>query len=81
MPRKKQDQDFETALSRLEEIVDKLESGELSLEESIALYTEGVDMAGICSKKLNEAEGQVAKLTKLAEAFSLEPLDETETDG
>jgi exodeoxyribonuclease VII small subunit len=63
---------FESAMNRLEEIVSELEAGELSLEKSIALYTEGVKIAGICNKKLAEAEGQIAKLTKLADQFRLE---------
>jgi exodeoxyribonuclease VII small subunit len=81
MPRKKEYKDFETALGRLEEIVNRLESGELTLEDSLALYAEGVDIARICNKKLTEAEGQVAKLTKLTDGFTLEPLKETEEDA
>ena len=64
--------DFEGAMARLEEIVTTLESGELALEESIALYTEGVEIAGICNRKLAEAEGKIAKLSKMAEEFKLE---------
>ncbi len=64
--------DFEGAMTRLEEIVTALESGDLSLEESIALYTEGVEIAGVCNRKLAEAEGQIAKLSKMAEQFKLE---------
>ena len=74
MVRQKVYKDFESAMSRLEEIVILLEGGELALEESIALYTEGVEIARICNDKLAEAEGQIAKLTKMAEKFKLEKL-------
>lgn len=66
--------DFESALARLEEIVSELESGEKSLEDSINLYTEGINIASICHGKLGEAEGQIAKLSKIAEKFNLEPM-------
>ena len=50
---------FEQALSRLEEIVRKLESGNVSLDESIEIYQEGIALAKYCSGKLEEAEGKV----------------------
>ena len=68
----KEYKDFESALKRLDEIVAALDSGEHTLEESIALYSEGVKVAGICNKKLAEAEGQIAKLSKLADEFKLD---------
>ena len=68
----KEYKDFESALKRLDEIVAALDSGEQTLEESIALYSEGVKVAGICNKKLAEAEGQIAKLSKLADEFKLD---------
>lgn len=58
-PTKKQPKDFESALERLEEITTALESGEVALEESIKLYTEGVELAKLCEKKLGEAEKKV----------------------
>lgn len=64
--------DFESAINRVEEIVAALESGSLTLEESISLYTEGVKVAGVCSQKLGDAEGQIAKLSKMADKFKLE---------
>lgn len=80
MARKKEYKDFEGAVSRLEEIVGALESGELSLEESIALYTEGVEIAGVCNRRLAEAEGQIAKLSKMADQFKLDKLAAGEGD-
>ena len=55
---------FENALERLEKIVNNLENGELSLEEALKAYEEGVRMADICSKRLTEAEKKVEVLMK-----------------
>lgn len=57
---------FEAAIRRLEEIVDTLEGGELSLEESIKIFEEGVGLTRTCSKQLETAEQKVSTL--LAEA-------------
>jgi exodeoxyribonuclease VII small subunit len=50
---------FEKSLEKLESIVKKLESGELSLEDSIKAFEEGVRLAQNCGKKLDEAEKKV----------------------
>jgi exodeoxyribonuclease VII small subunit len=55
---------FETSLKRLEEVVRKLEGGELSLEESLKAFEEGVKHAGFCARKLDEAEKRVELLLK-----------------
>ena len=54
---------FEDALRELEQVVGKLERGEVPLDESIALYERGALLKGRCETKLKEAEGKVAKLT------------------
>ncbi|MCK5305848.1 MAG: exodeoxyribonuclease VII small subunit [Candidatus Omnitrophica bacterium] len=55
---------FEKALECLEKIVDDLESGSLSLDDSLKAYEEGVKLVKMCSKKLNEAEKKIEILTK-----------------
>ncbi len=55
---------FEDALKKLEIIVNKLEDGNLSLEESLELFEEGVRLSRFCSQKLDEAEKKVEILTK-----------------
>ena len=60
--KKKTYKDFETALERLEEITGQLESGESKLEESLTLYSEGVEIAAFCSKALSETEKKVTIL-------------------
>jgi exodeoxyribonuclease VII small subunit len=59
----KKEMSFEASLKRLEEIVIKLESGELPLDESLKLYEEGAALSIICSKKLDEAEQRIVKIS------------------
>jgi exodeoxyribonuclease VII small subunit len=53
---------FEAVLKRLEEIVEKMESGGLSLEESMALYEEGIKKSEKLNAMLSEARDRVMKL-------------------
>jgi len=55
---------FEQALQQLEQIVQKLEKGELPLEESLKLYEEGIRLSRLCHGKLEEAEGRIEALLK-----------------
>jgi exodeoxyribonuclease VII small subunit len=54
--------DFEKKLKRLEEIVQKMEKGELALDESLKLFEEGVKLSRECHSQLTQAEAQVKKL-------------------
>lgn len=51
--------DFETALSKLENIVKTLENGNVGLNESIKLYEDGIKLTGLCSQMLEEAKQKV----------------------
>ncbi|MBU8934325.1 MAG: exodeoxyribonuclease VII small subunit [candidate division Zixibacteria bacterium] len=73
MSARKKPKDFETAIDRLEEITGLLESGDVSLEKSIELYSEGIKMAGLCNEKLTEAEKTVRKVVQGID--SLEEMD------
>ncbi len=64
MTAKKKYTDYESALERLETITDDLENGEKSLEDSITLYTEGLEIAKFCNGKLEEAEKKVKIITE-----------------
>jgi exodeoxyribonuclease VII small subunit len=55
---------FEQALARLEEIVQRLEKGDLPLEESLVLYEEGIRLSKLCHGRLEEAEGRIELLQK-----------------
>jgi len=58
---------FEASLNRLTEVVDKLESGELGLEESLALFEEGVGLARSAQARLDAAEKRVEELVRVDE--------------
>jgi len=59
-----EDIQFEKALERLEKIVEALEGGELSLDEALKKYEEGVKLSRSCSKKLSETEKKIEMLTR-----------------
>ncbi len=50
---------FEEAVKELESVVNTLEAGEVSLEESLKLFQRGVFLTNLCNQKLTEAEGAV----------------------
>lgn len=58
---------FEEAMERLQEIVDKLESGEEPLEESIKLFEEGTKLSAQCYAALDKAEQKITELSKIGE--------------
>jgi len=78
------EQKFEDALQKLEAIVKKLEDGNLSLEESLKAFEEGMRLSRFCSKKLDEAEKKVEILLKdgsgklAAKPFALEEEEKEE---
>ena len=59
---KEKDNNFEANLKKLELIVDKLETGDIGLEESVKLYEEGMKIKKICDKKLKDIEMQIKKI-------------------
>ena len=70
---------FEDALTRLEKIVEELEAGNLSLEDSLQRFEEGVKLARICDKKLKEAQKKIQILTKAENGtFDAEPFSDKE---
>jgi len=73
---------FEKAMTRLEGIVEELERGDLNIDKSLEIFEEGIKMSRVCSKKLNEAEAKIEKLTKgkkgelITELFPLDDNDD-----
>jgi len=57
-------QTFENAMKRLEGIVQKLEAGDLDLDESVKKFQEGIKLSTFCAKKLDETEKKVSLLLK-----------------
>jgi exodeoxyribonuclease VII small subunit len=70
-------ENFEAALRALEEAVERLESGKLSLEESLALFETGVKGAALCQKILKDVEARVELLLAKDGTFTVENFDES----
>lgn len=63
-PRPVAELSFEAALAELENVVARLESGDVPLEESIALYARGAELRAQCEGRLRAAEARVEEITK-----------------
>jgi exodeoxyribonuclease VII small subunit len=72
---------FEEALGRLEDIVKRMEAGDMSLEESLKAFEEGIKLARMCSRKLDEAERRVEILLKQEEEFVIKPFKVEENES
>lgn len=70
-------QDFESAIAELESLVASMESGGMSLEQSLAAYQRGVALSKVCQQRLSAAEHQV----KVLEADMLKQLDDMDAAG
>ena len=66
--------DFEAALAELEKIVEKMESGEQSLEEALKSFQRGIELTRQCQQGLKQAEQRVEKLIQENGEFRTEPL-------
>jgi len=70
---------FEDVLKRLEKIVEELEKGNLSLDEALKKYQEGIELASLCAQRLDSAKKKIDLLVKKKKGeFELKPLDEAE---
>lgn len=75
MAAKKKALDFEQSLAALEALVNKMEQGELSLEESLKAFSEGIALTRECQTRLAEAEQQVSLLIEQQGQISLTEFD------
>jgi exodeoxyribonuclease VII small subunit len=79
-PEKEPKVDFERSLARLEQVVKRLESPDLSLDDAMKLFEEGVKLSRECQKQLEEAEARVEILMKKADGkFVAEPFETEES--
>lgn len=72
--------DFEAALLELQGIVEKMESGQQSLEESLASFQRGVELTRACQQGLKEAEQRVEKLVRANGELETRPLSGEDAD-
>lgn len=76
MSEKNEKLDFEKAMESLEKIVDSLEGGELTLDQALKKYEEGVGLVRSCQSKLSETEKKIEVLTKALDgSLRKEPFD------
>lgn len=73
MPPKKKGVDFEQSLSTLESLVNRMEQGDMTLEESLQAFESGIALTRECQTRLAAAEQQVNKLIEHQGTVSLEP--------
>ena len=78
MPRKRNALDFEAALGDLEQIVEQLEQGDLTLEESLRAYERGVKLGRACQQALDAAEQRIQVLAGADGEAALEPFDDAD---
>ena len=72
---------FEEALGRLEDIVKKMEAGDMTLEESLKAFEEGIKLARLCSRRLDDAERRVEILLKQEEELVVKPFQVEENES
>ena len=71
---------FEASLKKLETLVETMEAGELSLEDSLKAFQEGIALTRACQKALTDAEQTVAQLVKTSHGVASEPFESSD-DG
>ena len=72
---------FEDALKRLEKIVEDLEQGDLSLDEALKKYQEGLELSRMCAQRLDSAKKKIDVLAKNKKGeFEVKPLDESKAE-
>lgn len=73
---------FEDALGKLEKIIEEMEKGDLTLDEALKRYQEGLELSRVCSQRLESAKKKIEVLTKNKKGeFELKPLDENSITG
>ena len=80
MPKEQKILDFEASLTTLDGLVNKLEGGELSLEESLSAFEEGINLTRQCQKHLSSAEQKVSMLVGKDENLQLTDFDSPESN-
>jgi exodeoxyribonuclease VII small subunit len=69
---------FEDMLGKLEEIVKRMETGEMSLEESLKAFEEGIKLSRLCAARLDDAQRRIDILSKQGEELVVAPFQEGE---
>lgn len=75
MPKKSALPDFEAALAELEKLVEKMESGEQTLEDALRTFQRGIALTRVCQQGLKEAEQRVEQLLQQNGEYRVEPFN------
>ncbi len=78
MVKKKQGFAFENSLAELETLVEKMESGDLSLEQSLQAFEQGISLTRECQQALSSAEQKVQLLVQRNDKLSVEPFPDSD---
>lgn len=78
MPRKKKTPDFEQSLSELEALVQRMETGEMTLEESLSAFENGIQLTRECQAILEQAEQKVQILLEQKGELTTQPFTTTQ---
>jgi len=72
---------FEDALKKLEKIVEELEAADLSLDEALKKYQDGIELSRLCAQRLELAKKKIEVLSRNKKGeFELKPLEETKSE-
>ena len=75
MAKKKAPQDFEAALKELEALVERMEKGDIGLEESLKHFERGIELTRSCQRSLKEAEQKVRILLEKSGEAEIQPFE------
>ena len=78
--KKKQTSNFESSLAELESLVDEMEHGDISLEDSLKKFERGIELTRTCQEALQDAEQKVRMLVEKKQTDSLVDVDTDEDD-
>ena len=72
---------YEEAINSLQQIAEQLESGNLSLEESVKLFEKSVELSKLCFEKIKQTDGEVLVIKKELDEIKLKPFTDINTAG
>ncbi len=72
---------YEEAINSLQQIAEQLESGNLSLEDSVKLFEKSVELSKLCFEKIKQTDGEVLVIKKELDEIKLKPFTDINTAG
>ena len=72
---------YEEAISKLQKIAEELESGKLTLDESVKLFEKSVELSKLCFEKIKQTDGEVLLIKKELDEIKLKPFTDINKTG